>query len=208
MGGPAADGGAHPARRPRLAHLDRRPSPLGRLDRTGPIEGALSGGHLLLWVDEWERSRRADPLAVVGFDLESVARRRKGDRHPHVADVLLQARRPTGIGDVSDATAAVRDRPVLRGLVDRVSFDLDADELARDALAPDPLERRLADVVGDLRLDPSRAMSRPRSVTCSSSPSLTRCRYDRKLSRNSLIPTSTAISLVYTPTRRKVSFTD
>ena len=37
-------------------------------------------------------------------------------------------------------------------LLDRVALELDADELARDALAADPLERLLADVVGLLGL--------------------------------------------------------
>ena len=44
-------------------------------------------------------------------------------------------------------------RPVLRRLFDRVAVELDPDELARHALAPDPLERVLADVVGFLLLD-------------------------------------------------------
>ena len=47
-----------------------------------------------------------------------------------------------------DALAVDERRPALRRLLHRLAVELDPDELPRHALAPDPLERLLADVVG------------------------------------------------------------
>src|SRR3990172_8238425 len=51
-------------------------------------------GHLLLRVEERDRRRGADERAVLGLDVELGPRLGELDRHPHVADVLLQPRRP------------------------------------------------------------------------------------------------------------------
>ena len=58
-------------------------------DRDSPD---LRGGDLLVGVDERERCGGADAGAVVGLDVEAGAGLGQLDRHPDVADVLLQAR--------------------------------------------------------------------------------------------------------------------
>ena len=78
----------------------------------------------------------------------------EADRDPDVADVLLEPGRPDQVGHGADRLAARQRVALARELErERVAGDLDADQLAVDARHADLLERRLADVVGVLRLD-------------------------------------------------------
>ena len=98
--------------------------------------------------------RRARHVAVLGLDREPRARSGQVDRHPDVADVPLEAGRPDRVGDAPDEPPVVMRRPrhgdAREGLA---RLELDADELAVDALPAEPLERLLADVVLRLLLD-------------------------------------------------------
>src|SRR5262245_27708575 len=111
--------------------------------------------HGLLRVEERDGSRLRRPDPAVGrHDLELVAGAGQLDRDPHVADVPLEPRRPDQVGDRPDRLAVGQRIALARELErERVALDLDADQLAADALDPDLLEGRLADVVRLLRLD-------------------------------------------------------
>src|SRR5436190_18400921 len=106
-------------------------------------------GNLLARIHERQRGGRAHERAALGLDVDLRSGLRELDRHPHVADVLLELRRPDRVGDAPDLVAVLEDRPHLRELRAELSdaLELDAHELAGNALLPDLLERRLADVV-------------------------------------------------------------
>src|SRR5436190_19414615 len=115
------------------------------------VRGSLQRGrgHLLARIHERQGGRRCDERAGLGLDVDLRAGLGQFDRHPRVADVLLEPRRPDGIGNASDLLAVLEDGPELRQLGAELAnaLELDSDELARDALAADLLERRLPDVV-------------------------------------------------------------
>ena len=59
----------------------------------------------------------AGPAAAVGrLDLEGDARLGQADRHPHVADVLLEPRRPDEVGHGPDRVAVVERGQLARDL--------------------------------------------------------------------------------------------
>ena len=88
--GQAAPRGVGPARRRRVfERLDSLTLCRGLTTRN-PQE--LRGRDLLVGVDEREGGGGALPGAVVGLDVEAGAGLGERDRHPDVADVLLQAR--------------------------------------------------------------------------------------------------------------------
>src|SRR5215217_5095978 len=120
----------------------------------GPLTGTC-GAQILFGV----LGLKEDPVGHDGrdrriraLDLELGSQLAVLDGHHRVADVLLQARRMAGRGDLADPLAVLVDREVVdhRAVVVRPEVatpDLDADQLAADALFADLLQRLFADKV-------------------------------------------------------------
>jgi hypothetical protein len=66
---------------------------------------------LLARIDERDRGGTAAHRAILGLDIDVGAWLGEPDRHPHVADVLSQPRRPDRVGDASHQAAVVVGRP-------------------------------------------------------------------------------------------------
>ena len=76
-------------------------------------------------------------VAALGRDVDGRAGLGQLDRHPHEADVLLEAGGPHRVGDVADLLAVANDVPDAGELgAELVAVQLDADELAVDAARP------------------------------------------------------------------------
>src|SRR4029079_18164411 len=92
----------------------------------------------LLRVDERDRGRPGRPGAAVrSDDLERIAWPRQVDRHPDVADVLLEPRRPDEVRHGTDGLPVGQRVALARQLErERVAGDLDPDQLAIDTRRP------------------------------------------------------------------------
>src|SRR5437879_6339897 len=138
--------------------FSRRDTGSLRASRSSAHHGSLPQGDgrpFLPGVDERDRRGASDQaVAVLRLDVERVPGAGELDRHPDVADVLLQAGRPDGIRHVSDLRVARPDEPVFGHLrTQLVAFDLDAHQLAVDPRASQLLQGALPDVVLRLLFD-------------------------------------------------------
>ena len=116
---------------------------------SGNGQASAPGRHLLLRVDERDRRRGAGRwLAVLGLDVERRARLRELDRHPDVADVLLEPGRPDRVGHASDLLAVVwtGQYPLISARSSSPSSSMPT-SLRSTPLRAELLERGLADVV-------------------------------------------------------------
>src|SRR5690606_30167745 len=84
------------------------------------------------------------------FHVERIARLRELRRHPHVADVILQAWRKHGVGHVSDTALAFVHGPELGQFpIQRLTLEFDAYQLVLHAAPADLLQCCLCRLRGD-----------------------------------------------------------
>src|SRR5262245_41947148 len=86
--------------------------------------------NILLRIDERLLHHRRRPVALLRHrDDQRTAELAVLGRHHGVADVLLEARRVQRARDLADHLAALLDRPLAHVEVERITGDLDADQL-------------------------------------------------------------------------------
>src|ERR671918_1144939 len=122
-------------------HLHREPT------RPQP-KVRLGLGDLLARVHERHRDHRGVAVAIRGGHPQRRSLGRQRHRDPGETDVPLQPRRPHRRGHVADPLAVRGHRPPRRVHVEALPGDLDADDLPRDPLVPDPAKGVLAHELG------------------------------------------------------------